>query len=139
MAVADRIVDTSALTRLSRAPVRDVLGPLFVAGRAAICSTTKVELLWSTRNTAEYDEVRQRWDQVELLQVEPADWEHAIDVQRKLWQRKRHRAVGWPDLLLSAVAVRHRVTVVHYDRDFELVAQVTGQPTAWVVPAGTVP
>ena len=139
MAVADSIVDTSALTRLRRPPVRDVLEPLLVAGRAAICSTTKCELLWSTRNTAEYDVVRQWWDQVELLQVEPADWEHAIDVQRELWHRGQHRAVGWPDLLLSAVAVRHRVTVVHYDRDFELVAEVTGQPMAWVVPAGTVP
>jgi len=39
---------------------------------------------------------------------------------------------------VAAVVVRRRVTVVHCDRDLELVAQVTGQPTAWVVPAGTV-
>ena len=139
MAVADSVVDTSALTRLRRPPVRAVLEPLLVAGRAAICSTTQVELLWSTRNTAEYDAVLQRWNHVELLQVEPADWDHAINVQRELWDSGQHRAVGWPDLLLSAVAVRHRVTVLHYDRDFELVAEVTGQPAAWVVPPGTVP
>lgn len=49
------------------------------------------------------------------------------------------RAVGIPDLLIAAVARRHGVTVLHYDRDFELVATVTGQPTEWVVPSGSVP
>jgi len=44
-----------------------------------------------------------------------------------------------PDLLIAAVAERERVTVFHYDGDYELIAKVTGQPTHWVVPPGTVP
>lgn len=48
------------------------------------------------------------------------------------------RAVGIPDLLIAAVAERHRVTVLHYDADFEHVAALTGQPVEWVVPRGTV-
>jgi predicted nucleic acid-binding protein len=37
------------------------------------------------------------------------------------------RAVGFPDLLIAAVAERERVTVLHYDGDYELIAKVTGQ------------
>ena len=49
------------------------------------------------------------------------------------------RAVGLPDLLIAAVAEREHVTVVHYDGDYELIAQVTRQPVQWMVPRGTVP
>lgn len=139
MAVADAVVDTSALVRLHRPVVHEVLAPLLIAGRAAVCVTTEVELLWSTRSVAQFDEVRQHWAHAELLSVEPEDWQRAIAVQRALWSAGRHRAVGWPDLLLAAVAERHRVRVLHYDRDFDLVAGVTGQQTEWVASAGTVP
>jgi hypothetical protein len=47
-------------------------------------------------------------------------------------------AVGFPDLLIAAVAERERVTVLHYDSDFDLTAEVTGQAMQWVVPRGTV-
>jgi predicted nucleic acid-binding protein len=47
--------------------------------------------------------------------------------------------VGFPDLLIAAVAERERVSVLHYDGDYDLIAQVTGQPAQWVVPRGTVP
>jgi len=30
------------------------------------------------------------------------------------------------------------VAVVHYDGDFDLISAVTGQPTQWVVPRGSV-
>ncbi len=43
------------------------------------------------------------------------------------------------DLVISAVAERCRVTVLHYDGDFDRVAAVTGQSTEWVVQAGSVP
>lgn len=49
------------------------------------------------------------------------------------------RSVGLPDLLLAAVAEREHVTVLHYDADYHLVAQITNQPVRWVVPRGTVP
>ncbi len=49
------------------------------------------------------------------------------------------RAVGFADLLVAAVAERERVTVLHYDGDYDLIAHVTGQPMQWIVPRGTVP
>ena len=43
-----------------------------------------------------------------------------------------------PNLLIAAVAARHGLTVVHYDRDYEAIASVTGQPTRWSAPRGTI-
>jgi predicted nucleic acid-binding protein len=40
-------------------------------------------------------------------------------------------------LVIVAVAERHGATVLHYDGDYDMIAEVTGQPTRWVVPAGT--
>ncbi|MCX4388789.1 hypothetical protein OG777_17870 [Micromonospora peucetia] len=41
------------------------------------------------------------------------------------------------NLLIAATTERHGATVLHYDGDFDLITVITGQPTAWVVPAGT--
>ena len=49
------------------------------------------------------------------------------------------RAVGFPGLLIAAVAEREHVTLLHYDSDYDLIAQITTQPMQWVVPRGTVP
>jgi len=35
--------------------------------------------------------------------------------------------VGWPELVVAAVAERHGVTVLHCNGDFERIAEVTGQ------------
>jgi predicted nucleic acid-binding protein len=60
-------------------------------------------------------------------------------VQAALWRRGQVRAVGFPDLLIAAVAEREQVALLHYDGDYDLVAEITGQPMQWVVPRGTVP
>jgi predicted nucleic acid-binding protein len=41
--------------------------------------------------------------------------------------RGRHRAPSIPDLLIAAVAERGQLTVLHVDKHFELIAEVTGQ------------
>ena len=66
-------------------------------------------------------------------------FDRAIDVQGELADQGRHRAVGLEDLLIAAAAEQAGLAVLHYDRDFDLIAEVTGQPTEWVVPPGTVP
>lgn len=57
------------------------------------------------------------------------DWHRALAVQTALWRSGRIRAVGFPGLLIASVAEREGVTILHYDGDFDLIAQVTGQPT----------
>jgi len=45
---------------------------------------------------------------------------------------------GCPTLLVAACAALSSVTVLHHDHHFDLIADVTGQPTQWVVPCGPV-
>jgi predicted nucleic acid-binding protein len=138
-AVATRLADTSALARLHRSAVAAVLSPLIEAGLVATCGVIEFELGWATRSAAEFDLVRaDRAEGYEWLATHDEDWHRALDVQAMLWRTGRIRAVGFPDLLIAAVAEREQVTLLHYDGDYDLISEVTGQPTQWVVPRGTV-
>jgi predicted nucleic acid-binding protein len=139
-AVARYLADTSALARLHRPPVSAVLAPLIESGVVATCGVIEFELGWATRSSAEFDQLRTDRDAgYEWLATHDEDWRRALEVQALLWRRSRMRALGLPDLLVAAVAERERVTVLHYDGDYDLIAQVTGQLMQWVVPRGTVP
>ena len=67
-----------------------------------------------------------------------AVFDRAIDVQARLAARGRHRAASMADLLIAAGAEAARVPVVHHDADVDLIAEVTGQATEWVVPRGLI-
>jgi predicted nucleic acid-binding protein len=138
-AVATHLADTSVLARLDRPAVAAAIGPLIEAGLVATCGVIEFELGWATRTGAEFDQIRADRDAgYEWLATHDEDWHRALDVQARLWRSGRVRAVGFPDLLVAAVAERERVTVVHYDSDYDLIAEVTGQLMQWVVPPGTV-
>jgi len=64
-------------------------------------------------------------------------WQRALQVQAELATRSEHRGAALPDLLIAAAAERHRVAVLHYDHEYDLIASVTGQEVRWIVPRGT--
>lgn len=139
-AVATHLADTSALARLRHPAVAATLIPLIDAGVVGTCGVIEFELGWATRSSAEFDQLRADRDLgYEWLATHDEDWRRALDVQAALWRSGRIRAVGFPDLLIAAVAERERVMLLHYDSDYDLIAQVTGQSAQWVVPRGTVP
>ena len=140
MAVARFLADKSALVRLDREPVAQRLGPLIEAGLVATCGIVELEVLFSARDSGEYEAIHDdRRLGYERLPMPDEVWDRAIEVQRQLAERSAHRSVKIPDLLLAATAERHAVVVVHYDKDFDVIAEITGQPTEWVVPPGSVP
>lgn len=139
MAVASFLADKSAYARLHHAAVWDRMWPLIERGHVATCTLVDLEILFSTRSPAEYEQVLAERRGYEQLPFEQVDWTRAVEVQAELARRSQTRAVGIADLLLAAVAERHRVTLLHYDRDFETVAAVTGQLVEWVVTVGSVP
>lgn len=139
MAVASYLADTSAYARLHHPLVRQRLSPLIRRGLVATCSVIDLELLFSSRGPTEYEDLLVERRGYELLDTEQVDWDRAGEVQRHLAATSQHRSVGLPDLVLAAVAERHRVTLLHYDGDFDRVAAVTGQPVEWVAAPGSVP
>lgn len=138
--VATCLADTSALARLRHPVVAAELAPLIEAGLVATCAVIDLELAWATRTGTEFDQLRADRDTgYEWLPTHDGDWRRALEVQGQLWHTGRVRAVGFPDLLIAAVAEREQVALMHYDSDFDMIAEVTGQATRWIVPRGSVP
>jgi predicted nucleic acid-binding protein len=134
------LLDKSALVRLKHEQVDQVVTPLMKRGQIATCGVTDLEVLYSARSPAEYETVwAHRLAAYRHLPITERVVERAIEVQRALAATSQHRAVGIADLLVAACAELGTAIMLHYDKDFDTVATVTGQPTLWVVPRGTVP
>jgi predicted nucleic acid-binding protein len=51
-----------------------------------------------------------------------------MEVLTLLADRGQHRAPSIPDLIIAATAELAGLTVLHLDKDFEIIADITGQP-----------
>lgn len=132
------LVDTSVLKRLAEPDVRAVVQPLAIVGQLARPRICDLEVGYSARTDAEWDRLVGALDVFEAVDTTAAHVERALQVQRLL-ARDSQRGRKIPDLLVAAAAEALSLVVLHYDRDFDLIASVTGQPCQWVVPAGSVP
>lgn len=137
MAAIDYVADTSVFARLGKPPVAAQFAPLAATGKVAICPPVAFEIGYSARNRDDYEAVADRLASFPSLVVTDADHRRALDVQASLARRGQHRALSLVDALVAAIAEARELTVLHYDSDFELVADITGQPQHWIVPRGT--
>lgn len=132
------LIDKSALSRMPLEQVRARLAPILESGEAATCAVIDLEVLYSARNHIEHCEIQQRralaYHQVPITQ---AIFQRAVEVQGALARSSRHR-LPIPDLLIAATAESAGLIVLHYDRDYDLISEVTGQAAEWVVPRGSV-
>ena len=136
--IAHYLIDTSAAARMTHPAVRDQLAPLITAGVVATCATLDAEALYSARSPAEYEQIRaDRRASFEYLATEDRHWERAFAVHRELARSGRHRAVGIADLLTAVLTAAHSLTLVHYDGDFDIVAEHLRFNQRWVAPRGS--
>jgi predicted nucleic acid-binding protein len=139
MSPATWLIDKSVLARLGKPEVRQVMLPRLQAGRVAVSIVTELEVGFSARSASDYKTMRRTMlDYLVPVFVTPRAEQRAREVQSELIRRGRHRVVSIPDLLVAAVAEIERLTVLHYDADFELVASITGQPVEWLLPQGSI-
>jgi predicted nucleic acid-binding protein len=131
------LADTSVFSRLSKPAVAAAFAPLVAEGRVALCAPVAFELGFSARNRRDYVAVSERLGAFPMIPVNDADHRRALELQGSLASRGQHRALSLVDALVAATAEVRELTVLHYDADFELVARVTGQEQAWIVPRGT--
>lgn len=61
--------------------------------------------------------------------------DHLVD--SSAWATLTKPAVVIPGLILAAVTERHDITILHYDHDFDMIAEITGQPVEWVMSPGS--
>lgn len=131
------LIDKSALARMTLEPVKKRLAPLIEAGEAATCAVIDLEVLYSARNFKEHQNIRQRRALAyESVPVTVETFERAIEIQGALAKTGRHR-VPIPDLIIAAAAEAAGLVILHYDSDYEIIAEVSKQPVEWVVKRGS--
>lgn len=124
------LIDKSALTRLAHSPDAADWASSIQRGLVRISTVTRLEVGYSARSASE---LRAGLDQPPLasMPVEyltPTIEDRAVAVQVALADRGHHRARSIPDLLIAATAELAQLTVLHVDKDYELIAELTGQP-----------
>ena len=115
---------------------RQRLHELRETGQLAVCVVFLAELLYSTRNAQELARARLDLSSLAYLQMTPGAEQNLADIMAALALRGHHR-MPIPDLMLAAIAQSHSAVVLHYNADYERIAEVTGQPHEWIVPRGT--
>jgi predicted nucleic acid-binding protein len=124
------LVDTSALARLSSSPDAEDWALRISRGLVRISTVTRLEVGFSARS-ADALQRAMTHAPISAMPVEyltPTIEDRACDVQLRLADRGQHRAPSIPDLIVAATAELAGLTVLHVDKDFPLIAEVTGQP-----------
>lgn len=135
--VARYLADKSALARFPIPAVARRLRPLLEEGSVATCAIVDLELLYSARNLVHYDQVLDERRSLDQAPITPEVMAKAIELQHELAGHGQHR-VPIPDLVISAAADIAGLTVLHYDADFERIADVGGAAQEWIVPRGSI-
>lgn len=132
MAVTNWLVDKSAYVRMQSGQAADLAkwNARIERGVVRLSTVTRLELGFSARS-GESGRMALALPPLSLMPVEhltPAMEDRAWEVQMLLADRGQHRAPSIPDLLIAATAEKAALTVLAVDKDFDLIAAITGQP-----------
>ncbi len=99
----------------------------------------RLELLRTARDRSELQLKRDDLDALRDVSMGSRVWRRATDVLELLAEAGplHHRSVPLPDILIAAAAELAELTLLHYDRHFEAIAAVTGQPVRALAPLGS--
>jgi predicted nucleic acid-binding protein len=134
------LANTSAWTNRHKSPqAKGDFGQRLEDGLIVTCDMVRLELLWSARDATDFADLREELGALITTPISAGTWQRAIDVFQQLVARGplHHRQVTIPDTLIAAAAEEAGLPVLHYDRDFELIAEVTGQPVRAIAPPGS--
>jgi predicted nucleic acid-binding protein len=127
--VSPWLIDKSALVRLTASPNAAEWAGRVERGLVRIATVTRLEVGYSARSGPEL-RAGLRQPPMSSMPVEyltPAIEDRAVEILALLADRGQHRAPSIPDLIIAATAELAGLTVLHRDKDFEVIAAVTGQ------------
>jgi len=130
VAVTDWLIDKSALVRLADSTDAAEWAARTERGLVRIVTVTRLEVGYSARSGPDLRADLRR-PPLAAMPVEyqtPAIEDRAVEVLTLLADRGQHRAPSIPDLIVAATAELVGLTVLHLDKDFEIIARITGQP-----------
>ena len=124
------LIDKSAIGGLPLAVDAAVWAEGIERGLVRISTVTRLEIGFSARSGGDHQALFAE-PPIASIPVEyltPLIEDRAVAVQSSLAERGQHRAPSIPDLLIAATAELAELCVLHLDKDFELIAALTGQP-----------
>ena len=124
------LIDKSALVRLASSLDAQEWADRIQRGLVRISIVTRLEVGYSARTA---DDLRRALavpplSSMPVEYLTPAIEDRAVEVQAALADRGQHRAPSIPDLLIAAAAELAQLTVLHIDKDYDVIAGITGQP-----------
>jgi predicted nucleic acid-binding protein len=133
--VTSWLVDKSALVRLARSRNADEWASRVQRGLLRMTTVTLLEVGYSARSGSDFRGALRKppLASMPLEYLTPAIEDRAVEVLALLADQGRHRAPSLPDLLVAATAELAGLTVLHVDKDFDVIAEITGQPTERLV------
>jgi len=129
MVVTAWLIDKSALVRLNAAVDAVEWASRIDRGLVRISTVTRLEVGHSVRTAADHRLLLTE-PPISAMPVEyltPKIEDRALELQFALAERGHHRAPSVPDLLIAATAELANLTVLHLDKNFDLIAELTGQ------------
>lgn len=123
------LIDKSALVHLTASPDAAEWAGRVERGLVRIATVTRLEVGYSARSGPELRSgLRQPpMSSMPVEYLTPAIEERAVEILALLADRGQHRAPSIPDVIIAATAELAGLTVLHLDKDFEVIAAVTGQ------------
>ncbi len=134
------IADTSAWSRAHHVAVRATWVQALLAGRLRVSPAARLEILLSARSGADFDVLAERLSAVRTAPLTASTARAAQDAMRTL----AHRSAGAQripvvDYLIAAAAQETGAAVLHYDRDYDTLAEIMGFESVWLAPPGSLP
>jgi predicted nucleic acid-binding protein len=127
-----RRLPESALSRFEDAVLADEL---------YVCTPFRLEARYSAQSAADFAAISAELAGFQSARVDADTWLIAEQAQQRLAEAPAiaHR-VKLADLLVAAIASRHGLGILHYDHDYDVIAEHAqlGGPSMWIAPAGTV-
>jgi hypothetical protein len=118
------LIDTSALVRILRRQAPPHWYEQVERGLVAICEPVVVETL-AMADTTSYQRVEDALRSTYPWVVVPDNvWDLVATTRRSLAAESRHQGLSVADHLVVATALRHGLTVLHEDADFQTVAGI---------------
>jgi predicted nucleic acid-binding protein len=124
------LIDKSALVRLAASPDAAEWAARIERRLVRITTVTRLETGYSARSGPELRTALQQppLSSMPVEYLTPAIEDRAVEIVTLLADRAQHRASSIPDLIIAATAELAGLTVLHLDKDFDLIAEITGQP-----------
>jgi predicted nucleic acid-binding protein len=139
---ATLLIDTSAWVRMWRDDLPDSraeeIAEDFVGGRLAVCLPFLLETGYSAQTAGEHAVMLDEFAALPTFSID-AEVEHrAVAAQAQLARNGHHR-LPLTDVIIAAIADRHEIGVLHYDKDFDVLFERTGLDfhSEWLMPRGS--